>query len=782
VTTIKTALKTIPNTPQWANHHVERTLEAYKIQMALLRNFGHTSQLDISNQFLAPARLLMQGMASTGTPISPKTVANWEMIWKDFETAVLKHANICYGYIGQEIYTAAKPITAWFAERTRAPTLAYDLERMMALLTSCRVLSGERTHVHGDNTIATRALRAVSHKSNDNKFKILIVDDHADYWKPVFAIVCKGLNVDINYSTGEDEESIHWGHYDLVILDVFIGSKDGRDILNTIRRDFGHLPVLLWTTSRDDEITSKASLANGILLKKTVTFDVLRNTIEKWMEAGAAKKSFSLPNPFFDHVIANPEYRELANKCNEWCLTQLDSFHALDGEFFRYFADHGGRHILKVLELLEHALTPFLSGTPDLFSKDRDQRQFEVFSLYLAILCHELGMFPMKQGVKSIGRYDNVSCIEDFSSLGRDYLADVRSLHALRAMALLQSDSGSYWSDTRGNELGLELRNKNFLLPGSDKFHVADAVAVLIGYHARCLKSLKKEYFLNWKNAWEKIDVEKKPCDVQERFSKLRSSVVTLSKTQSAFEAALNALSSKLDNQEYRQRLRKQCALLRFVDAIDVSQSRNPAHFLVLGKGRNAKNNVEFLKRQVCENISISSTDRCALVNVTLNSPKPTNRDRQTVKKALSSVGNKSFGNKSLIMFSFIKNPWADKSRDSSKTIQKDLDKWLENTWEVIMGVNTNPEFIKHLKNIGVFESHPMASTAKITPKGKKVIAMITALSVAGEVLDEYGAIQDAEITDQIRLGDLIFTWDGIDAPENITLLREGLAQYAAGQ
>lgn len=769
------------STPPWVEHHIQRTINAHALQNKLLNPFGHASKNDLSNQFLAPARLLLR---QTVAAIDTATSTGWKDIWSTFKKEVLTpikedSAKAAYGDLGLEITAAAAPITAAFEGGT--PLSDLDLERMMALLTECRVLSG--THTAPD--------KCESHPPADKSsaFSIMVVDDHAASWRPVFERLKNDLlqyfgRVEFDYSldgkTRDTGGSIHWGHYDLVILDVFVGRDDGREILNRLRKDYGQLPVLLWTTSRDDEITSKASLANGVLLKKTVTPEVLCQTIGKWIAAGSARKSFSLPNPFFDHVITKTQYRKLANQCNEWCLTQLDSFHALDGAYFRYFSDHGGRHIVKVLELLQRALTPFLTDTSALLSNHPEERQFEIFSLYLGVLCHELGMFPLRQGVRNVGSYPNVPNVEDFSTLGWDYLDDVRSLHALRGLVLLEVAPGastsprspsnaSFWSDAKGEELGLEMRGKGFTHPGNSKLLIADAVAVLVGYHARCLKSLKREVFLNWDAAW------KEPKDVRDRFGKLRSPVATLSKTQGVFELSVNHLSEKVGKEPYRDRLRKQCALLRFVDSIDVCQSRNPAQFLILGKGRNAKNNVEYLKRQVSQEISIQTSEESAFVMATLNAPTP---EHELVEQALRSLNHDYQLTDEARAFVFA--PWKQTATDSIRELQKDFDKWLEKTWQAIMGEPVDAEFVSALKEMGVFEKQGM----RISFQGKWLIAMITALSVTGEILDEYGAIEDAELAGQIRLGEPRFTGypKDCDAPEPLTILREGVAQYGSGR
>jgi CheY-like chemotaxis protein len=757
----------------------------------LIRQFSHNTESDISNQILAPARLLLSGGGR------PRPTGPCKNLWTAFTNNVLSHLGSEYGAVGNELLQAAMPITRW-ANNGR-PATATDFGILMSILTILREEAGEKT-VPG-----TRPLEAISEVdpvSTDRQppnYRILVVDDHAGSWKSVFERVASelgstGKRVCFEFSTdgervmtfgGRILSGIFYGYYDLVILDVFLLGRDGRDILRDIRRSYSQLPVLLWTTSRDEEIAADATLANGILLKKTVTWENFRETVARWVERGHALRTRSLPNPFFNHTIVKPEYREIAVSFHEWCLKQLDSFHALDGEYFRYFTDHGGRHIVKLWELLEQALQPFLEANNQLLlPAELDDREFEILGLYLTVACHELGMFPMR----IMGK------VEDFSKLGADYLDDVRALHAPRGMVLIYAGSRDHpgadfhWNDERGRELGQTLRTS--LHPGEC---LGDRLAVLVGYHARFFSSLREGDFLKWERVEERV---------RKRLAGLRSSVVTLARTDEPFKSAMQHLDRAFNMPEGQRRLRCQCALFRFVDAMDISASRNPAEFLIGSNKLSPKNYVEQFKRELCKRVGIQQGKVEAVFRTVRPDSSIIAKIVKYVDTAMSlSVEDKKIANTAMRLARneaklrrAIKEPWklksAKNSADNSPTVifegsvlclQKLLDSWLKETWTVLVSKNGTDGFISHLKKIGVLNRS--AEKPLLTPKGAKILASVTGLSVAGEVLDEYQAIADVGLAQFLQLGEFHWATDNgrewqAGPPAGIATLRRIFATY----
>jgi hypothetical protein len=530
--------------------------------------------------------------------------------------------------------------------------------------------------------------------------------------------------------------------------------------------------VLLWTTSRDDEITTKASQANGILLKKTINWPDLAQAVDAWLPEGRAKR-ISLPSAFFNHTLRRDDYRQLVWDCTDWCLKQLDSFHALDGSYFRFFTDHGGRHIIKLLELLAQSLQPFLGASDErVLASDPAKREFELLSLYLAVVFHELGMFPMKVG----------GHVEDFASLTSDYLDDVRSLHAPRGMALLHDAEGSFWNDDQGRALGARLGS--VLRPGSSVGSLRDSIAVLVGYHARFFPSLEAGLFLSWVPS--------------KRFENLRAPVAFLARTENVFKVALEELKKTLvEDASGYERLRRQCALFRFVDAMDIAGSRNPALFLIHNPKRGAENNREYLKRQVCASVEIKSGQVIAQMRAlppvaekvlaALSAAQQFKLVRRKVAEAdLQAAGVAGSLPELCEPWALMRevhglSPTERKKRlaGSVRVLQKPLDAWLSETWKVIMGNGGSYPFTRHLEDLGVIETGQLAPRA--TREGKELIASLSALSVAGEILDEYEAMIEADLDRSISLKE--FLWADMTSwhegpPIELTILKEGLRQY----
>ena len=767
--------------PPWARSRVHEFAEARILYEDSLSRFSHNSKTDLSNQFLAPARLLN----SLKDVDLSKTRKHWKTVWQgtkkkpadSFKGIVLEPLKNTNSTLGQELVAAAERITKAFDKGL--PFDVLDLENVMTLLTSIRASAGIRTHIGGSSASKKDDGVDPITTNGDDLLRVLVVDDHAASWRPVFEQLQRqlaekstfNLNVRFEFSldgvsvrtdAGKAPEPLYFSFYDLVILDVFLRDTTGIDILRRLRRDFSQLPVLLWTTSRDEEVAAEATLANGILLKKTVTWQSLGEAVARWVQRGKAMRTASLPNPFFNHTIQNLDHRKLAVDFHEWCLKQLDSFHALDNEYFRYFTDHGGRHIVKLLELLEQALQPFLQDYKDLLLPKEDaQRELELLGLYLTVICHELGMFPMRIG----------SEVENFAALGRGYLKDVRSLHAVRGMVLLHDSNpspdnkhiGQYWNDTRGRELGAALRAK-----GSQE--LADRMAVLVGYHARVFKSLDKGDFLEWEKSKKHVDA---------RLKKLASPVPSLSRTDETFQSTYLALARAFKDTTIRERLRCQCALFRFVDALDITFSRNPAEFLVGSSSLAPEQYGENLKRELCQSAKIENGE----VRVVMMPPAPTfglvskiikhvptllkkndNEGAWNARKAQKFLTSKEASER-------IAEPWTldllsatDKDRldiledRSALLFQKPLDCWLKNVWEALIDDHGNAEFVNHLKKLKILDGKLQQPT--LTFDGARKIASITALSVAGELLDEYKAIVESGLSHKIKLAP--FQWLGV--------------------
>lgn len=801
---------------EWAAVRLNEIIEARAVYSAVVRRFSHSSGADVSNQFLAPARLLLLDRTIAAEQAIKGSRPDWHRIWLEdsgggFDGAL--HRAGLKGTLISELIDSSTRLADWLKGESAAISPG-DVSRTMALLTACRVASGEHTNASdvgspGEGVSPIRLDSVLGRvRQVGEPFKIVVVDDDAKAWRCVFQRLQERLQTrtcEVEFWFSADARTVatsdyaspqtrplSFDEYDLVVLDVFLRQKrSGLELLREVRRDFPNLPVLLWTTSRDEELAAEACLANGIILKKTVQWESLEDSVLSWVREGRSKGSRSLASPYFNHVIHKEEHRSVAVAVFDWCLKQLDSFHALDGSYFRYFTDHGGRHVVRLLELLEQALRPF-AGRADnrVLAPEPDAREFELLALYLAVVCHELGMFPLKSH----------GTVEEFGRMPPEYLDDVRSLHALRGMALLHPPlpwarggsspvAGSngpakpradYWSDADGTSLGEKLRELNHPEGASaDKpVSLSDLLAVLVGYHARCLESLAEADFLKW------------PSDVP-RFSKLKSASATLAESDAIYWRTLTELEEAFkDHTAVKERLRNQCALFRFVDAIDVSSSRNPALFLIHHRDRNAANNREYLKRQICREVSIGRSGDLA-VSVRAEAP-----GKDVIVAALGTLIavepstltggvaelKKVLEDMASLDSDFAAKPWDEHegARKLPVNLQKCLDAWLRLTWAAII----KPEFasrrlIDHLDEVGVWDK----GADRITDDGRKLIAGMTALSMAGEILDEYRAITETGLDDVLRLGSFNYEgWEANQTETTVTILGEGLRQYRVGQ
>ena len=570
----------------------------------------------------------------------------------------------------------------------------------------------------------------------------------------------------------EDGNKVLYSEYDLVVLDVFLGHKDGIQILKRLRRDLAHLPVFLWTTSRDEEIVAETSLANGVLLKKTTTVGDICSAVKQWAPQGRALRTAILPSPFFNYAIREPRHRRLAVECYEWCLKQLDSFHALDGEYFRRFTDHGGRHIVKLLELLGSALEPFLDD-PDqevLLPEDKDSREIEILALYLAVVFHELGMFPMKID----------GTIEDFMTVNEvyqaNYLNDVRSLHAARGMVLIEDTTGvgscgigRYWNDDHGARVGAKLR-----ACGGSRL-LAERLAVLVGYHARLFPSLQKEAFLSLESNGE--DFVSARAGLRRKINKLeviRPSLSVHDETERAgevIEGAFERLGVSLNDLPTRERLRRQCAVFRFVDALDVTESRNAAGFLLEYLKVPSMQHRENFKRELC----VSASIRGGHARVELIAPEPT---VDQVRVAISMIepgdldsdidrflSREGAADRIAMPWSFsldglgINEGLALLRNETVMVVQKALDRWLDNVWAVVYKTDKPaPGFQDKMRIKGMLVCDEDAPT--LNNRGEEFVAAMAGVSIAGELIEEYLGIVEGELVDRVQLCEFVFDRD----------------------
>jgi DNA-binding response OmpR family regulator len=113
---------------------------------------------------------------------------------------------------------------------------------------------------------------------------VLVVDDD-----PAIRLLCRvNLELDGHIVTeagtlDDAREAMVVDSFDLVILDVHVGSGDGRDLLAELRTSRPELPVALLTgTANRSELISEGADA---LIPKPFTLDQLRSTVAQLTRA-----------------------------------------------------------------------------------------------------------------------------------------------------------------------------------------------------------------------------------------------------------------------------------------------------------------------------------------------------------------------------------------------------------------------------------------------------------------------------------------------------------------
>ena len=130
----------------WTNFRIQHFVESGIIYNEFLSKFSHNSRKDLSNQFLAPARLLKLGKVD----ITKKCVRYWRMkLWgskgSPFRHDTTHKVEDYGGNTGRELVAAAAKVTAKLKDLT-APEVA-DLENVMSQITRIRETAGLRTRV-----------------------------------------------------------------------------------------------------------------------------------------------------------------------------------------------------------------------------------------------------------------------------------------------------------------------------------------------------------------------------------------------------------------------------------------------------------------------------------------------------------------------------------------------------------------------------------------------------------------------------------------------------------
>ncbi|HTG37045.1 MAG TPA: response regulator [Thermoanaerobaculia bacterium] len=743
-------LRTLPKEDHTRETTATRFFRAEKL-FELTRYFLHAANLDITNLVLGPARMLLTEPSSTLARL-PQLKQSQRIALQLFQKKVIQNiANQphLYGELGRTLLESFGDVHSSLESRAPydRPALLSSFDTVLNCLTKSRedsrqsIMTGSR----GKENLWIEPVRPRGKGETDDCFRILVVDDFAFTWRPVLENACEmlemmqlptifeissdGMHVSRDQRTSASIDQA-LPSYDLILLDIFLGEKNGIKILGQIRERFLWLPVILWTTSVASELPAQAQLANGFIFKKTDTFGKIINLLARWLPEGRARRDAGLSSRLFDTMLRSLPYRRSAIAFEKICLKILDSFHALDNSFFRFYTDHGGRHTQRLLHIVEQLVSPLLSlpadGEDGVFSAEAAVRERELFQLYLAVLCHEMGMFPLRPEKQPPTQEGNLQAI--------------RITHPVRGMLALMDEA------YRPRELDEAVRTLGLL--GEDGLRILRAVAVLTGYHSRLLE-ISQEGFLHRVGT----EGEKKLGVAQ----KIRNDPQTVVPDSTQTTTRLEELARLLFGTEgikspSGERLRKHCALLRFADALDVDRTRTPAEFLLFDSQRDHLNLREHVKREILDDVEMTPDG----ILLHFNASRPdTEYLRQFITDA---VGLRELCGAAI-------KPWHHQNRNVLLACQPRLDKWLAYYWFEVLRrrpllpqPSTRNQEAKERQAQDFAEDFPALDDQTLFSEfGRTLIASITALSVSGEILDEYTAITECGLEGRITLAGV--TW-----------------------
>ena len=117
---------------------------------------------------------------------------------------------------------------------------------------------------------------------------ILVVDDDEGILE-VVQIVLEGEGYKVETSQNGDKlQDLEKNKTDLILLDVLLSGRDGREICKALKRDIftRNIPVVMLSAHSDASKVADGSGADGFL-EKPFDVDVLIETVKKYLESAA---------------------------------------------------------------------------------------------------------------------------------------------------------------------------------------------------------------------------------------------------------------------------------------------------------------------------------------------------------------------------------------------------------------------------------------------------------------------------------------------------------------
>jgi two-component system response regulator AtoC len=115
------------------------------------------------------------------------------------------------------------------------------------------------------------------------KPKVLLVDDDNLVVISLKKVLIKlGYDVDICMEGGKVEESVSFHSPDIILLDIYLTTHNGLEILKDLQKKFFHIPVIMITAYADVKIAVEAMKLGAFdFLLKPIEIDQLAIVLEK---------------------------------------------------------------------------------------------------------------------------------------------------------------------------------------------------------------------------------------------------------------------------------------------------------------------------------------------------------------------------------------------------------------------------------------------------------------------------------------------------------------------
>jgi CheY-like chemotaxis protein len=725
----------------------------------ILKRHSHGGDADITNAFLASSRIL----AKDDDPASGQALAaligewNKSSVVSTFSETIRIITELTGLGLGAELAEAwgeTRRLCERWGTEVKPEPLWKALDRLMSLLTEVRQLAEATPDSSSKAGAACDPIdKPGSPAALAEPYRILVVDDNAREWRPVFVVLASRLALQLEATitiefcsdgawvrqNGKEEPADLWQRlpeYDLVLLDLYLprpvgvppsalGRPYGLDLLKRIRRRLLRIPVVVWTSSMEPSLPANASQASGFLFKKDTTLAEMQRVLEAWLDCGKGTRGVSLLNPFFDHVIRLPEQRRIAVDFTYWALKIMDGLHGLDQCYFRFFNDHGGRHLNGVLCNLEKLIRPLLldEGDDSTFSEDKDAFGREMLWLYVATLCHDTGMFPLP--------CESAEVVSHRSEL----LKKARKQHGMRVLALLNCPY-----------LGSKHRELARLTVSLDPVSRL-AISLIASYHSQ---SNKPTFDLAWllktgESGQAPVSKGKTPgcscCLLEQGEASDKEATPGLGALIKCYAAQTHAST---------RRLERLCSLLRLADGVDIDYTRLPGSHLLDDPGRSVRDDFENFKRQVLERVDIEN----GTIGLAFRTPPlcaGMTQAWQTGGKTAKALGH------------------------SAEAIERAID-YLHKLAGPLLAGETFPAMVED--GFGplaggcdaLLDAYFREPVRPSSPAEYAAISLVAALGVWCEVNERYQGIVDTKLNDEIRLGTVTFGTAPLDDLTILTL------------